>query len=517
MSSMRNHKTSTHTPKVTNESEALSGIIISQENPDQRDDLKIAYTPHSCFEQGKAYTYPVVKMPREGSFLKLPRHRRAMGRAYKENDFQNAVSAHIPGVEVVSDVHLTIPFYNTPYEPDIVLIKRDINLYVDVEIDEPYDGYYRFPRHNYSQDEVTGVTHKKDDTRDLFFTESGWVVIRFTERQIHQQEAQCVAYIKAVIDSILNLDSEVPTACIPEPQWDYQQAIRWAKAHYREKYLGIDKFVKQDASARIVVDVMQSEGIEGNIERTKKFTSVGLQDTIAFEDESHVYHHSQDETGNADYISVTTLIERFFPFDMERFISTKAKQEARSEEEVLIEFLRIRDEASAKGTYLHEQIEHFLKGEAYDPHSKEFEMFKVFYQQVVVGKGFEFVDAEKKILFDDYNIAGTIDALFKKRNSEDYIIVDWKRSKKLLVDGHPKKYGYGYALSELSYLDNSSYYKYALQQNIYKYILETKYGMKVSSMNLIVLHEKFDRYYRIDLTDMPKEVNIIFNSINHKI
>ena len=144
-------------------------------------------------------------------------------------------------------------------------------------------------------------------------------------------------------------------------------------------------------------------------------------------------------------------------------------------------------------------------------------MFKDFYQKIVVAKGFEFVEAEKRVLLEKYNIAGTVDALFKKPGKDEYLIVDWKRSKKLVVDGHPKKYGYGYAHSELNHLDNSSYYKYALQQNIYKYILETNYQMPISSMNLIVLHESFDRFYRVNLVKMQKEVSIIFESINHKI
>ena len=41
--------------------------------------------------------------------------------------------------------------------------------------------------------------------------------------------------------------------------------------------------------------------------------------------------------------------------------------------------------------------------------------------------------------------------------------------------------------------------------------------MRVSSMNLIVLHEKFDNFYRINLVNMDKEVSVILNSLNHKI
>lgn len=481
--------------------------ILSEKNPEQTDDLKINYHPNQFFEQVDLYVYPVVKMPKEGSYLKLPREGRALGKGYKEQDFYQTILGYFPELEVRVDLHMTIPYFNKPYEPDIILIDRALNLYIDIEIDEPYDGYYRFPRH-----EV-----EKDDNRDLFFTESGWIVIRFTERQVHLQEKECIAYIRDVLDSIYSYRFDVTSNCNSEKQWDYQQAVRWEKGHYRENYLGIESFGKQKSTTKIVVDVNEIDGIEDNLNRTKKFKKSSQLDNIAFEDEVHMYHHPKDETGNAEYISVTTLIDRFFPFDLDRYIQGKAKKEGRSEKDVLEEFLKIRDEAAEKGTYLHEQIENFLKGKDYESHSKVFVLFMDFYNKIIVAKGFEFVEAEKRILFEDYNIAGTVDALFKKPNSDEYLILDWKRSKKLVIDGHPKKYGYGYGLSELNHLDNSSYYKYALQQNIYRYILQKKYGMKISSMNLIVLHENFDSFYRVSLGLLEKEVGIIFKSINHKI
>lgn len=481
--------------------------LKSEINPEQTDDSKINFHPNQFFEQDEPYQYPVIKMPVEGSFVKLPRKGRAMGKGFKEQDFYEAIKTSISNIEVVNDLHLSIPFYNKPYEPDIVLIDQGLNLYIDIEIDEPYDGYFRFPTHE----------QQKDDIRDLFFTESGWIVIKFTERQVHLQEQECVELIKDVIDSIRNYTIDQSSRCRREPQWDYQQAVRWHKSNYREKYLGIEKFGKQISSSRIEVDVEEFDPIENNINRTKKYASNTFQENIAFEDETHKYHHPKDETGNAEYISVTTLIDRFFPFDMERFIQTKAKREERTKEDVMAEFLATRDEAAEKGTFLHEQIELFLKGEEHKSSFKEFEMFKTFYDQIVIAKGFQFVEAEKKILLEDFNVAGTVDALFKKPNREEYLIVDWKRSKKLVIDDHPKKYGYGNAISDLNHIDNSSYYKYALQQNIYKYILETEYDMPISSMNLIVLHENYDKYSRVNLENMDKEVAIILNSINHKI
>jgi hypothetical protein len=481
--------------------------IVSKKNSEQTGDLKIKFNPNQFFEQAEVYEYPVVKMPKEGAFLKLPRIGRAMGKGYKEQDFHKAIVAGIPDIEVATDMHLSIPFYNRPYEPDIVVFDKTLNLYIDIEIDEPYDGYFRFPTHE----------EEKDDTRDLFFTESGWVVIKFTEQQVHLQAQQCIALIKDVLNSIRKYALEQSSNCVSESQWDYQESVHWQKSNYREKYLGIEKFGKHAVSTRIEVEIDDIDIIEANLNRTKKYQSVTPQENIAFEDETHKYHHPKDATGNAEYISVTTIIDRFFPFDMDRFIQTKAKREERTEEDVLEEFLKNRDEAAEQGTFMHEQIEFFLKGEPYDGNSKEFTMFKQFYEEIVLAKGFEFVEAEKKILLEEFNVAGTVDALFKKPNKEEYLIVDWKRSKKLVVDGHPITYGFGSATSELSHVDNSSYYKYALQQNMYKYILETKYDIPISSMNLIVLHENYDEYHRVPLVNMDKEVKIILNSINHKI
>lgn len=96
-------------------------------------------------------------------------------------------------------------------------------------------------------------------------------------------------------------------------------------------------------------------------------------------------------------------------------------------------------------------------------------------------------------------------------------MLDWKRSKKLTIDGQPRKFGYGYALSDLNHLDNSSYYKYCLQQNIYKHIVEKEYSIRISSMKLVVLHENHSDYYIVNVPEMINETKIILNSLRHKI
>jgi hypothetical protein len=403
--------------------------------------------------------------------------------------------------------------YNKPYEPDIILFDKSLNLYIDIEIDEPYDGYFRYPTHCTNPE----VEIKQDDIRDLFFTESGWIVIRFTEKQVHSQSDECIDYIQNVLNSIYNKNFKTVIKCEREKQWDYNQCIQWQKIYYREKYLGIEHFNKQNTYKEIEINTEESESIEKVLNRTKRFHFDTFNSSVAFDEETHKYIHPKDETGNAEYISVTTLIERFFPFDLKRYIEKKAVEENKTEEDVLIEYLMIRDEASEKGTFLHNQIENYLKGIEFDSNSKEFGFFLNFYDKEIKKRNITFFDAEKMIYSDKYNVAGTIDCLFKKNETNEYIMLDWKRSKKLIIDGRPRIFGFGYALSELSNLDNSSYYRYCLQQNIYKHIVESEFSIKISSMKLVILHENYEDYHIVTVPEMIKETKKILNSLKHKI
>lgn len=488
-------------------------IIKSEPNEEQTDDLKILFQPNTHFEQTEQYLYPVVKMPKQNSNLKLPRLGRSNQKGYKENDFYNQIKSKITDITIENNVHMVIPNYNKPYEPDIVLFDKKLNLYIDIEIDEPYDGYYRYPTHCTNPEEEI----KQDDIRDLFFTESGWVVIRFTEKQVHCQANECIDYIQNVLNSIYNRNFSTEVKCERQKQWDYYQCIQWQKIYYRENYLGIERFNKQYSYKEIEINTEETESIEQVLHRTKRFRFDTFNSSVAFDEETHKYIHPKDETGNAEYISVTTLIERFFPFDLKRYIEKKAKDEDRTEEDVLIEYLMIRDEAAEKGTFLHNQIEDFLKGNEFDSDSKEFEMFLNFYDKEIKKRNIAFFDAEKMIYSDKYNVAGTIDCLFKKNDTNEYIMLDWKRSKKLVIDGRPRIFGFGYALSELSNLDNSSYYRYCLQQNIYKHIVESEFLIKISSMKLVVLHENYADYHVVNVPEMTKETKIILNSLKHKI
>lgn len=125
-------------------------IIKSEPNAEQTDDLRILFNPNSHFAQEDQYLYPVVKMPKQNTILKLPRTGRSNQKGYKENDFYNKIKQTITDIEMTDNVHMVIPNFNKPYEPDIVLFDKKLNLYIDVEIDEPYGIGRNFYQIQYS-------------------------------------------------------------------------------------------------------------------------------------------------------------------------------------------------------------------------------------------------------------------------------------------------------------------------------------------------------------------------------
>lgn len=489
-------------------------LIKSQPNQNQTDSLRIGYDSTLIKPNGK--NYPLILLPRKNSYLKLPRNGRSNIRGFKENDFLQSLFEAKLDVDINNEMHVAIPGRFSPYEPDYVLYSSSLNLYIDVEIDEPYDGCYRTPTH---------TTDGNDDTRNLFFVESGWIVVRFTEKQIHTNVQGCIETLRSIIDSIKTnaINDCIKTKEIEE-RWDSKQSLKWERNLYREKYLGIQAFVKQERHQKVVCDTSQ-EHIDSKINRTPKHPSdgktIGIKNRnsqiqeVLFDEKEHKYYPKQDLSGNNDYVSVTTLIEQLFPiFDEDSYIRKRIEEIGKTEEEIRKEL----KEPSDRGTYLHSQIEAFLKGEKYDDNIPEFSLFKSFYEEAIMPRHLRFIEAEKSILLPEHNIAGTVDALFQKENG-DYIMVDWKRSKHLIIDGYPKKYGYGRGFSILSHLDNSSYYKYELQQSFYRYILEKEYGINLTTMLLVVLHPEYQKHYIIKLSEYRKKevLQLIeYNDIKNK-
>jgi hypothetical protein len=58
----------------------------------------------------------------------------------------------------------------------------------------------------------------------------------------------------------------------------------------------------------------------------------------------------------------------------------------------------------------------------------------------------------------------------------------------------------------VSHLPDSNYWHYTLQLNIYRWFLETFYGLKISDMYIMIFHPDNDNYKRYKLNRLETEV-----------
>ncbi len=468
--------------------------------------LKVNYTS-SKLEQTNVF--PIYRCPKQNTVVKSYRVGATKRRGVKEEVFQNAIQEVFGNHFIVSgELRINTGKDIRPFEPDIALIgKKNKSIRIDIEIDEPYAGITRQPTHC-----------KGDDVmRDIYFVDRGWIVIRFSEYQVHMFEQQCLKFILDVVNSISKSlivpEKLVHTQTVDtEKLWDIVQAQKWEKAKYREKYLNRpDGFgIITERPPTIERDFNELEEKE---EELVKPTSIGVVDKTPLLEFNLINEHPRDKrikfypkphsyTIDASPApSVSTLISKFFTeFDSYGKAATLRPSNplfGLSVEEIVETWHKSGKDARDKGTFLHEQIEKYYLGEKYEE-TEEFHLFNKFVSE---HKDIKPYRSEWRVFDEEYHIAGTIDLISK--NSIGYDIYDWKRSKKVvdIYSGKPitvdtwGKVGIG----KLKDIDDTSYNKYCLQQSLYKFILEKNYNLKISRMFLVVLCPEYDNYYKVEV------------------
>jgi hypothetical protein len=234
-------------PQITNKQENISVKVIETIQPEKEEHSKekyIGYNPINIFLQTEPLTYPYVLMPKPNSVIKFPRKGRSGRKGYKEEKFKLYIEKYFKNdYQIFDDRFILVKDSAKPFEPDFTLIdeKNGINIFLDVEIDEPYEGLNDIPKRK--------PTHyqQSDINRNNAFKIRGWIVIRFAEIQIHQEPDSCCKFIADVLKSInpkyVLSDTLIKLKKInPLPQWTKEEAEKWSKEKYREKYLGIDSF-----------------------------------------------------------------------------------------------------------------------------------------------------------------------------------------------------------------------------------------------------------------------------------
>jgi ATP-dependent exoDNAse (exonuclease V) beta subunit len=159
---------------------------------------------------------------------------------------------------------------------------------------------------------------------------------------------------------------------------------------------------------------------------------------------------------------------------------------------------------SARGTLMHYHIEQYLNGcRIEQPHSPEFQQFLVFQDTVLKARCLKPVRTEASLFHCGLRVAGQCDLLCRDLAGR-IVIVDWKRSKE--IRRHNR---YQRMLPPVEHLDDCNYWHYALQLNLYRYVLMSEYGEDVSGMLLGVFHPTQTEPLCVEIPPLDADVNAI--------
>ena len=228
---------------------------------------------------------------------------------------------------------------------------------------------------------------------------------------------------------------------------------------------------------------------------------------ISFDEGPHIYTID----GDSDYMSVTSWNSTHFPkFDADSVISKmmnsprwpKSPYFGMTREEIKMKWNNDSIEASEAGTKMHYNIECFYNGmDVEDDGSLEWKYFREFNESV--GNELTPYRTEWMVWDKELRLAGSVDMLFENPDGT-LQIYDWKRSKKVV-----KENKWASAIVDcISHLPDANFWKYSLQLNTYKWILEKNYGKKISNMFLVWLHPNNpgNSYLRYEVDSLPKEM-----------
>lgn len=470
--------------------------------------------------------YCYTLFPPQNTILFPYRRKKVERRGYTEDSFQYALSRAIStysNLMVIGDISILTKSGTHPYEPDIAIVEKNFEkgFRIDIEIDEPYTGYERKPIH------YIGCG---DNYRDQILINHGWIVVRFSEKQIYEESSKCIAYIKYLISSIFNGGDALYEHPTYDKKWTENEACILSVRKYRESLLN-HEFGQMESASLVQTDITQTEAekkaskevksvrydLKINTNLDNSHDSYPQDAYITFDPSEHIYLYKGRE-----FASVSTVVSKFFrefnPLDNSKRV---ADREGVTQIEIIERWDAAGKESREVGTFMHAQIEsilnhehpllttHFEYNGQYVKTNGNISIEKelIYFQDFMRENQIYPYRTEWRICNEEYEIAGTIDLLCK--NGDDFEIYDWKRSRK----AQPDETIWAYGKNGLEHIPDISYYHYVLQQNLYKYILEKNYGIRVSKMHIVIFHPIYDSYKLYDIPIMSKEVQLMLSNI----
>ena len=230
---------------------------------------------------------------------------------------------------------------------------------------------------------------------------------------------------------------------------------------------------------------------------------------IEFDEPTHVYTID----GDSGYTSVTTWNNIHFEhFDADQIIRNMMnspkwptnKYYGKTPDEIKALWNKNRDESASAGTKLHYDIECFYNKSHVENTSIEYQYFKNFLEEFPELNSRPY-RTEWTVFHEEWRLAGSIDMIFENEDGT-LQIYDWKRCKDIRKTSQWGKF----AITPcIEHIPDTNYWHYCLQLNIYKAIIESKYGKKVTDMYLVCMNpeNKKKNYERIAVANLQEELN----------
>lgn len=167
--------------------------------------------------------------------------------------------------------------------------------------------------------------------------------------------------------------------------------------------------------------------------------------------------------------------------------------------------------ASSYGTGLHRAIELYLNNVPQESVVDEFEAFLAWRNTHPTWIPYR---TEWSVFDKDYDIAGQIDSVWMDTTNGTYHIVDWKCCKKIEdMASFKKKRFKEYMYTPFETMPNTNLSHYILQQNLYRFLIQAHYGLKISSISIvqfvpITAPGELPQYNEYPLEDIQDKIKI---------